>query len=366
MTNVILFPFSEYWWFYAAFTVFVLAMLALDLGVFHRGAHVVKFREALGWTAVWVSLAMIFNVLLYFWAASRFARDPRLTAIPGFDPHAAAWQAALEFLTGYVVEYSLSVDNIFVFVLVLGYFAVPPRYQHRVLFYGILGALIFRAIFITIGSVLLRFHWVLWLFGAFLIFTGIKLAFSGEQKLEPEKNPMLRLLRRFVPITREFHGQNFFVRHGGRRMGTPLLVAVCALEATDIVFAIDSVPAIYALTREPMIVFTSNIFAILGLRSLYFLLGNAVEKFHLLRFGLAVVLIFVGLKMVWLDEMFGGKFPIHWSLLIIAVAIGASIVFSLVFPKPEEETGHADGHADAERPGQARPSGEAGTPHRPS
>ena len=362
MTNVILFPFSEYWWFYAAFTVFVLAMLALDLGVFHRGAHVVGFREALGWTTVWVSLAMIFNVLLYFWAAGRFAHDPRLTAIPGFDPKAAAWQAALEFLTGYVVEYSLSVDNIFVFVLVLGYFAVPPRYQHRVLFYGILGALIFRAIFITIGSVLLRFHWVLWLFGAFLIFTGIKLAFSGEQKLEPEKNPMLRLLRRFVPITHEFHGQNFFVTHNARRMGTPLLVAVCALEATDIVFAIDSVPAIYALTREPMIVFTSNIFAILGLRSLYFLLGNAVEKFNLLRFGLAVVLVFVGLKMVWLDTMFGGKFPIHWSLAIIAVSIGASIVFSLLFPKPQEE--HADGHGAGDGPAQAPRPGEA--PHRPS
>jgi tellurite resistance protein TerC len=344
MTGVVLFPFSEYWWFYAAFTVFVLAMLALDLGVFHRGAHVVNFKEALGWTAVWVSLAMIFNVLLYFWASGAFARDPRLMAIPGFDPKAAAWQAALEFLTGYVVEYSLSVDNIFVFVLVLGYFAVPPRYQHRVLFYGILGALIFRAVFITVGSVLLRFHWVLWLFGAFLIFTGIKLAFSGEQKLEPEKNPMLRLLRRFVPITHEFHGQSFFIDQGGRRMGTPLLVAVCALEATDIVFAIDSVPAIYALTREPLIVFTSNIFAILGLRSLYFLLGNAVEKFHLLRFGLAVVLVFVGLKMVWLDELFGGKFPIVWSLAIIAVAIGASIVFSLLFPKaPEGE--HAEGQA---------------------
>ena len=363
MTGVVLFPFSEYWWFYAAFTVFVLAMLALDLGVFHRGAHVVSFKEALGWTTVWVSLAMIFNVLLYFWASGAFSRDPRLMAIPGFDPKAAAWQAALEFLTGYVVEYSLSVDNIFVFVLVLGYFAVPPRYQHRVLFYGILGALIFRAVFITIGSVLLRFHWVLWLFGAFLIFTGIKLAFSGEQKLEPEKNPMLRLLRRFVPITHEFHGQNFFIDQGGRRMGTPLLVAVCALEATDIVFAIDSVPAIYALTREPLIVFTSNIFAILGLRSLYFLLGNAVEKFHLLRFGLAVVLVFVGLKMVWLDEMSGGKFPIVWSLAIIAVSIGASIVFSLLFPKPEEGE-HAEGHAPGDGPAQTPRPGEA--PHRPS
>jgi tellurite resistance protein TerC len=333
----ILFPFAEYWPIYAGFTLAVLVILALDLGLLHRGAREVGFREALGWTGLWVSLALLFNVGLYFYAASALGRDPRLTALPGFDPDEAAWQTALEFLTGYVVEYSLSVDNIFVFVLVLSYFAVPLRYQHRVLFYGILGALVFRAVFIAVGSVLMQFHWVLWLFGAFLIVTGIKMAFSGEQKLEPERNPLLRLLRRIIPITREFHGQRFFVRQGGRLAGTPLLVAVCALEATDIVFAVDSVPAIYALTREPLVVFTSNIFAILGLRSLYFLLGNAVEKFHLLRYGLALVLVFVGLKMVWLDAVFGGKFPIGASLAIVAGVIAASVVLSLFFPRDDRE-----------------------------
>ena len=330
----LLFPFAEYWWLYAAFTAAVLVVLAIDLGILHRGAREVRVKEALGWTAVWVSLALAFNVGLYFYAASALANDPRLTAVPGFDPDAAAWQLALEFLTGYVVEYSLSIDNIFVFVLVLSYFAVPPQLQHRVLFYGILGALVFRAIFITIGSVLMQFHWVLWLFGAFLIVTGIKMAFAGEAKLEPDRNPLLRLLRRILPITPEFHGQRFFVRQAGRLVGTPLLVAVCALEATDIVFAVDSVPAIYGLTREPLIVFTSNIFAILGLRSLYFLLGNAVDRFHLLRYGLALVLVFVGLKMVWLDALFGGKFPIGVSLGIVAGVITASALLSLWYPKP--------------------------------
>ena len=352
----ILFPFAQYWWLYAGFTAAILVILAIDLGVLHRGARVVRFKEALGWTMLWVSLALVFNVGLYLFAASAFARDPRLTAIPGFEPGAAAWQTALEFLTGYVVEYSLSVDNIFVFVLVMSYFAVPARFQHRVLFYGILGALVFRAVFIALGSVLMQFHWVLWVFGAFLIFTGVKLALAKEQKLEPERNPLLRILRRFVPITKEFHGQRFFIRQGGRLAGTPLLVAVCALEATDIIFAVDSVPAIYALTREPLIVFTSNIFAILGLRSLYFLLGNAVEKFHLLRYGLAGVLVFVGLKMVWLDGAFGGKFPIGASLAIIAFAIGTSVVLSLVYQKSEdaEPAGGAHGrrhHSAPSRPG---------------
>ena len=332
-----LFPFAQYWWFYAAFTAGVLLLLALDLGVLNRGAHAVGFREATAWTTAWVSLALVFNVGLYFYARWALARDPRLTAVPGFDPSAAAWQVALEFLAGYLVEYSLSVDNIFVFVLVLGYFAVPPQYQRRVLFYGILGALVFRAAFIALGSVLVQFHWVIVLFGAFLILTGVKLAFS-ESTVEPERNLLLRLLRRLLPVTPGFRGQRFFVREGGRLFATPLLVTVACLEATDIVFAVDSVPAIYGLTREPMIVFTSNIFAILGLRSLYFLLGGAVDKFHLLRYGLAVVLVFVGLKMVWLDALFGGKFPIVLSLVIIVSVVLASIVLSLVFPKLAAET----------------------------
>lgn len=332
-STVVLFPFADYWWLYAGFTAAVLLLLVLDLGVFHRDHHAVGFREAVTWSAIWVALALAFNYALYQYALWRLPRDPRLAAVPGFDPHAAAGQVALEFLTGCIVEYSLSVDNIFVFVLVLGYFAVPATYQHRVLFYGILGALIFRAVFIGLGAGLMQFHWVVWLFGAFLIFTGLKLMFAPERELEPEKNVAIRVLRRLVPITAELHGPRFFVRLGGVLHATPLFVALLFLEATDIVFAVDSVPAIFAITREPLVVFTSNVFAILGLRSMYFMLGGAVERFHLLRYGLALVLMFVGLKMVWLNDWFGGKFPITLSLGIICATIAASVVASLLVPR---------------------------------
>jgi tellurite resistance protein TerC len=327
------FPFAEYWWLYAAFTGGVLLLLFVDLFVLHRDAHEVRFREALGWSAAWVSLAFLFNAGLYVYALWAFPQDPRLAAIPGFDAEAAAWQVALEFLTGYVVEYSLSVDNIFVFILVLGYFGVPARYQHRVLFYGILGALVFRGIFISLGALLMQFHWVVWLFGAFLIVTGLRMLRSTEEGVDPGRNPLIRLVRRLLPVTPEMDGQHFLVHRDGRRWATPLLVALLCLEASDIVFAIDSVPAIFALTREPFIVFTSNVFAILGLRSMYFMLGGAVERFHLLRYGLAVVLVFVGLKMVWLDAWYGGKFPIGISLAIIGAVLAASIVASLTFPR---------------------------------
>jgi len=338
-----LFPFTEYWWLYAVFTGGILGLLALDLGVFHRDARPVSVREAAGWSAVWISLALLFNVALYFYVGWVLGGGSR----PGLDADDAAWQTALEFLTGYLVEYSLSVDNIFVFVLVLRYFAVPAAHQHRVLFYGILGALIFRGVFIALGSVLMQFHWVVWLFGTFLIVTGIKMAMSSDATIEPDRNPLLRLLRRLLPVSKEFHGPHFLIRDGGRLIATPLLVALCCLEATDIVFALDSVPAIFALTREPFIVFSSNVFAILGLRSLYFLLGDAVERFHLLRYGLAVVLVFVGLKMVWLDAWYGGKFPIGLSLGIIAGVLVASIVASMVVsrrvaePQPRVGSGEA-------------------------
>jgi tellurite resistance protein TerC len=328
-----LFPFAEYWWLYAAFTATVLALLALDLGFFHRDSHEVRFREAAGWCAVWVTLALLFNFGLYLYSQWSFPNDPRLMAWPGFNPHAAGKQVALEFLSGYLVEYSLSVDNIFVFVLVLGYFAVPSKYQHRVLFYGILGALVFRAAFVAIGAELIQFHWVVLLFGAFLMFTGIRMAVSSGDAVDPEKNILIRTVRRLFPVTHEFHGHRFFIRRGGQLYGTPLVVALMSLEVSDIIFAVDSVPAIFALTREPFIVFTSNIFAILGLRSLYFMLGGAVEKFHLLKYGLSAVLVFVGLKMVWLDSAFGGKFPIGISLLLIGAALGISVALSLVFPK---------------------------------
>ena len=332
-----LFPFSEYWWFYLAFIGLVLLLLTLDLGVFHRKAHTVRFREAATWSVIWITLALLFCFLLYQYALWKFPQDPRLMAVPGFDPQTVAWLVSLEFLTGYVVEKSLSVDNIFIFVMVFSYFAIPAKYQHRVLFYGILGALVFRAIFVALGSALMQYHWVVLFFGVFLIFTGIKIFFTKEKELEPDKNLLIRMLRRLVPVTHELQGPQFLARRDGRLYATPLLVALVFLEATDIVFAVDSVPAIFALTNEPLIVFTSNIFAILGLRALYFMLAGAVDKFHLIKYGLGIVLIFVGLKMVWLNELFGGKFPIGISLGIIAAVIGASVLLSLVFPKALSE-----------------------------
>ncbi len=336
-----LFPFADYWWFYLSFTGFVLLLLAIDLGVFHRQAHKVSFREAAIWSCVWVALALLFNLLLYQYSLWKFPQDTRLMAIPGFDPSGAAWRVSLEFLTGYIVEKSLSVDNIFVFVLVFGYFAIPAKYQHRVLFYGIIGALIFRAIFIALASALMQYEWIVIIFGIFLIFTGLKMMLAPEKGVEPGKNVLIRLFRRFVRVTSELHGQRFFVRSNNRFYATPLFVALLFLEATDVIFAIDSVPAIFALTTEPLIVFTSNIFAILGLRALYFMLAGAIDRFYMLKYGLAVVLIFVGLKMVWLNELFGGKFPISLSLGIITSVIALSVVVSLVFPKalPENEGG---------------------------
>jgi tellurite resistance protein TerC len=331
--SLVLFPFSDYWWLYALFTLFVLLMLALDLGVFHRKAHEVSFREAATWSAVWIGLALFFNYLLYLYSVWKFPRDARLADVPGFDSEAAALQVSLEFLTGYVVEKTLSVDNIFIFVVVFSYFAIPLKFQHRVLFYGILGALVFRALFIAVGSALMEYHWVIILFGLFLIFTGIKMMLAPDKEVEPQKNLLIRGFRRFVPVTQEMHGPSFFVRLKGKLHATPLLIGLLFLEMTDIVFAVDSVPAIFALTREPLIVFTSNIFAILGLRAMYFMLAGAVGRFHLLKYGLSLVLIFVGLKMVWLNNWYGGKFPITLSLGIISFIIVASILLSFLFPK---------------------------------
>jgi len=318
-----LFPFADYWWFYGIFLLFVLLMLALDLGVFNRRAHVVSFKEATVWSIVWVALALAFNFIFYQYASSKFGAE-------------TGWQAALEFLTGYVIEYSLSIDNIFVFVLVFSYFGIPAKYKHRVLFYGILGALIFRALFIALGSALMQFHWVIYLFGGFLIVTGIKMMFSGHEEIEPEKNFLIRIFKRFMPVTHDIDGKSFFVRKEGIMHATPLFIALLFLEATDIIFAVDSVPAIFAVTNEPLIVFTSNIFAILGLRSMYFMLAGAITKFHLLKYGLAVVLVFVGLKMVWLNNYYGGKFPISWSLGFILGTIALSVVISLIFPQKAE------------------------------
>ena len=328
----ILFPLGDYLWFYAGFLLLVLLILALDLGVFHRQAHEVSLREATGWSVVWITLALLFNFGFYFFARHVLADDPRLLGMPGFDPSVAARQAALEFLTGFVVEKSLAVDNIFIFVVVFNFFAIPARYQHRILFYGILGALLFRVIFIALGSVLLQIVWVSILFGIFLILTGAKILFSPDKPIDPSTNILIRLLRRWLPVHPHLEGDKFWVKVGGRWMVTPLMVALLFIEICDIVFAVDSVPAIFALTKEPLIVLTSNVFAILGLRSLYFLLAGVIDKFHFLKYGLGLVLVFVGLKLAWLNEAFGGKFPIIWSLGIITGLVGGSIACSLLWP----------------------------------
>ncbi len=310
-----------------------MAVVLIDVGVFHKEAREVRFREAALWTIVWISLGLVFNLLLYQYALWKFAHDPRLLAMPSFDPALAAKQVGLEYLTGFVVEKSLAIDNIFVFVVVFKYFGVPLKYQHRVLFFGILGAVIFRALFVALGSVLMQYHAVVIFFGVFLIFTGLKMLFGPDKPVEPDKNLAIRWLRRFIPISPKFHGQKFFIRENGVLMATPLFVALVVLELTDIVFAVDSVPAIFALTKEPLIVYSSNIFAILGLRAMFFMLSGVMDLFHYLKVGLAVVLVFVGLKMVYLNELFDGKFPIGISLGIIVGIVGLSIAASLLFPK---------------------------------
>lgn len=297
---------------WVGFTLFVLALLALDLGVFHRRAHEVRVREALIWTGVWITLALLFNLGVYFW----FGSEP-----------------ALEFLTGYVIEKALSFDNIFVFIVVFAAFAVPPKLQHRVLFWGILGALVMRAVFIVLGAALLhRFHWVIYLFGAFLVFTGIKLLVQRSDEIHPERNPLFRLFRRFIPSVGEYRDGHFTVVEAGKRYATPLLLVLAAIETTDIVFAVDSIPAIFAVTTDPFIVYTSNIFAILGLRALYFALADMMGKFHYLKLGLSVVLVFVGAKML-VSGVY--KIPILASLAVIVGALGGSIVLSLLRRPPE-------------------------------
>ncbi len=326
MENTLLFPFYDYWHLYAGFLVFVFAMLALDLGVFNRKDHVIGVKEATLWSIAWVCLALIFNAGLYYYSLDKF-NDPMV-----------AKQVGLEFLTGYVIEKALSIDNIFVFVVVFSFFKIPPILQHRVLFFGILGALVFRAIFIALGSILMQYQSVVVIFGVFLLFTGAKMLFAGgdDDNVDPSNNVVIKLLKKIIPVTSDLRGHSFFVRENGVLMITPLFVCLIFMEMTDVIFAVDSVPAIFAITKEPMIVFTSNIFAILGLRSLYFLLANVVDKFHLLKYGLALVLIFVGLKMVWLNKVFDGHFPIIWSLSIIFGLITVSVFASLMFPKKEK------------------------------
>jgi tellurite resistance protein TerC len=343
MDYIPLFPFADYWWFYTGFTLFVLGMLALDLGVFHRDAHEVKFKEALGWSVFWVGLAFLFGYGFWQYCQWRFPQDPRLiqslidrgiTDAAAQAAYLAQWadRSGLEYLTGLIVEKSLAVDNIFVFVVIFTYFGVPAKYQHRVLFWGILGALFFRIIFIALGSVLMSYQWIVIFFGVFLVLTGLKILFAPEKPIDPEKNPLIKLLRKLLPVTPTFEGQKFFLRKEGVLYATPLLICLVFIEVSDIIFAVDSVPAIFAITKEPFIVFTSNVFAILGLRAMFFMLAGVMHLFRFLKYGLGLVLIFVGLKMTWLNEAFGGKFPITWSLGIIGSILVVSIVASLLFP----------------------------------
>lgn len=330
---MLLFPFQDYWHLYGFFILFVFFVLALDLGVFHKEAHEVSFKESSIWTTVWIGLAFVFGYLFYQYSFWKFTTDPRYLSIPDFDGALAAKNAAMEYFTGFIIEKSLAIDNIFIFAIVFGYFGIPKKYQHRVLFWGILGALLFRAIFIALGSVLMQYKWVVIFFGALLILTGFKMFFAGSQTQDLENNFLVKQLKKFFRVHPKIEGEKFFIKKDGLTYVTPMFLALIFIEFTDIIFAVDSVPAIFALTKEPFIVFTSNIFAILGLRSMYFMLSGFMDKFSLIKYGLAGVLIFVGLKMVYLNEAFGGKFPISWSLSIICVLIGSSVVASLFYEK---------------------------------
>ena len=301
-------------WFWVGFNLFIFAMLALDLGIFHRKAHEIRVREALIESGYWIGLALLFNVVVYFWQGR---------------------EVALQFLTGYVIEKSLSVDNIFVMILIFAYFRVPAKYQHKVLFWGIVGALVMRAIFITAGIVLIhKFHWIIYVFGAFLIFTGIKLALEKDKEIHPEKNFVLKFFKRFMPTTDSYEGDKFFIKKAGKLLATPLFLVLLVVEATDVVFAVDSIPAILAITHDPFIVYSSNAFAILGLRALFFALAGVMGMFHHLHYGLAAILGFVGVKML-LSDIY--KIPIGISLGVIAGAIAFSVIASLVWPKKDQK-----------------------------
>jgi tellurite resistance protein TerC len=309
-------------WHYAGFVLVILFFLALDLGVFHREARVVRFKEALGWTAVWFTLSMCFSGIVY---------------------HMRGKEEALQYVTGYIIELSLSMDNVFVIALIFAYFRVPLQYQHRVLFWGIIGALLMRGVMIGVGAALIKtFAWMLYVFGAFLVFTGIKMMFGDDDGVEPEKNPVIRLARKLYPVSKEFDGQKFITTVDGKKMLTPLALVLLMVETTDLIFAVDSIPAIFAITDRPFIVFTSNVFAILGLRSLYFVLADAIGMFRYLKVGLSIVLVFIGVKMLvdphanpepaWYQK----DIPTNLSLIIIAGIILLSVILSMVASRAEK------------------------------
>ena len=306
------------------FGVLIPVMLALDLGVFHRRDHAIKVKEALVWSGIWITLALLFGLGVYLLVGH---------------------EKALNFITAYLVEESLSVDNLFVFLLIFSYFCVPAAYQHRVLFWGIIGAIVMRAIFIVTGLTLLEnLHWIIYIFGAFLVYTAVRLAFNKEEEIKPEKNPVLRLFRRFVPLTKRYHGHQFLVKARGRRLATPLLLTLVVIETTDIIFAVDSVPAVLSITRDPFIVYTSNIFAVMGLRSLYFALSGVIQKFYYLNYGLAAILAFLGLKMIIPDIInkvnpgLNFEVPVEISLGVVIGILVISALFSLLRRKTISET----------------------------
>ena len=311
---------AESIWFWVAFNVFILAMLALDLGVMGKRSHVIRFREAAIRSAIWFALAMVFALGLYWFESG---------------------DAALTFLTGYLIEESLSVDNIFVMVVIFSYFGVPAAYQHRVLFWGIIGALVMRGTFIILGVWLLNhFHFVIFVFGGLLVVTGIRMAVKEEKPFEGEQNPVVRLVRRLVPLSSDYHGHHFFTIQNGRRVATPLLLVLVLVEFTDLVFAIDSIPAIFSVTRDSFLVYTSNVFAILGLRSMYFMLAGVIDRFRFLRYGLAFILTFVGVKMLLSDVV---HIPIVTSLVVVTMGIVVSVAMSLLIPSSEDEAVSGNG-----------------------
>ncbi len=298
---------------WVVFNIFIVSMLIVDLKVFNRKPHEISIRESLVWTAIWVILAVIFGIGLYFYMSP---------------------ESSLEYFTGYLIEKSLSVDNIFVFLLIFTYFGVEPKYQHRVLFWGIFGALVFRLIFILVGVALIeQFHWIIYLFGAFLIFTGIKLGLEKDKEIHPDRNPILLIIRRFIPITKNYHGQKFFIKRGKRIIATPMFVVLVVIETTDIVFALDSIPAIMAITRDTFIIYSANAFAILGLRALYFALSGVMRLFHYLHYGLAFILVYIGVKML-LEGVY--QIPTMVTLGIIISTLTLSVILSIFFPKETE------------------------------
>ncbi|HYF68381.1 MAG TPA: TerC family protein [Ohtaekwangia sp.] len=305
---------DQAWYLWAGFNLFVLIMLALDLGVFHRKAHVVTVKEAFLWTGFWVSMAFLFNVFVYYQMGS---------------------EKAFEFFTGYLIEKSLSVDNIFVIILIFSYFGVPAAYQHKVLFWGILGALVMRVIFIFAGVELIhKFHWLIYIFGSFLVISGIRIVTQGDVKIDPQKNPLIRFAKKLFSVTEDFVGDKFFIRINGKLWATPLFLVVVLIESTDLIFAVDSIPAILAVSDDAFIVYTSNVFAILGLRSLYFALAGIEKYFAYLKYGLALILVFVGVKMCIVDFY---KIPIEVSLIFIFVTLALTTLASMVFRKKEDD-----------------------------